>query len=131
MIEVIIKEFEKITYNACERYAKATGFETKQIQLSLGLDSAAEPTYKLCKNYNPEKKITFLEVLGVKIDFRGYSMIVPPFIQNKLVELAQQNGVPPEGISVMVIPKEDKKTMMWLYVNSTPKEQIKIEDLFA
>jgi hypothetical protein len=131
MIEIIIKEFQKIAYAACEKHAASLGLPAKEAQLVLGLNSEGEVTYCLCRNYNPEKKVSFLQVLGVKIDFKGYSMIVPPFIQSKLIALAEERQVAPEKISVMIIPTDDKRTIMWIYVDSTPKEQIKIEDLFG
>lgn len=131
MIDLILKEFEKITFKACEKYASSLGEQAKNVQLVLGLDENSEVVYTLCRHYNPEKKVSFMDILGVKIDFKGYSMIVPPFIQKRLLGYVEEHSANPKDICVMIIPKEDKKTAMWLYVNSKPHGQIELENLFG
>jgi hypothetical protein len=131
MIDFILSEFEKITFKACEKYASSLGEQTKNVQLVLGLNDETEVIYSLCRNYNPEKKVSFMEILGVRIDFKGYSMIVPPFIQKTLLRYAEEHSAKPKDVCVMIIPKDDKKTTMWLYVNSQPKSQIEMENLFS
>jgi len=132
MLDSILKEFEKITFKACERHASSLQDVVTNVQLVLSLNSEAEVEYTLCRNYNPDKKISFLEILGVRIDFKGYSMIVPPFIQKTLLRLAQDYGVDEKELFVMIIPTDDIKrtNVIWAYVKGKPKEQIKIEDFF-
>lgn len=131
MIDFILSEFEKITFKACEKYASSLGENVKNCQLVLGLNDESEVVYTLCRNYNPEKKVSFMDILGVKIDFKGYSMIVPPFIQKRLIAYSKEYQVAPSSVSVIIIPKDDNKTTMWLYIESKPKEQILLENLFG
>ncbi len=132
MLDSILKEFEKITFKACERHASSLQDSVTNVQLVLSLNSEGEVEYTICSNYNPDKKISFLEILGVRIDFKGYSMIVPPFIQKTLLRLAEDHQVNPLELSAMIIPTDEIKrtNVIWVYIKGQPKEQIKIEDFF-
>lgn len=132
MLDSILKEFEKITFKACERHASSLQDSVTNVQLVLSLNSESEVEYTVCSHYNPDKKISFLEILGVRIDFKGYSMIVPPFIQKTLLRLAEDYNVNPVELSAMIIPTDEIKrtNVIWVYINGKPKELIKIEDFF-
>jgi hypothetical protein len=94
------------------------------------LDDEGEVEYSILKKYNPIKDVTFNEILNVKIDFRMYGQIVPPFIQNTIVTYAEKLEKNPTDLMVMCIVTGENKIVLFLYDNNKkPIEQIILEDL--
>ena len=84
MIEFIQSETKKIMYKCCERYAAKMHTAIDKVQLVLGLDEDGENTYLMCVDYAPKENFDIMQVLGVRIDFLGYSKMAPPFIMKSL-----------------------------------------------
>jgi len=104
MIEVISNQAKKMMFDCCNRYAKLKSIHLSSVQLLLGLDENGN-TYKVCEDYQPKISYDIMGVLGVKIDFLGYSQIAPPFILKSLVRLSHQYGIDLKEVSVMCIPE--------------------------
>lgn len=135
MIDFIIRESKKIMYDCCERHSKQKGLKVENVQLILGLDEKGNNTYTICENYVAKVDMTFLNVLGVPIDFRGYSLIAPQFIQKALVNFAIKNECESYNqIKVMCIPEKiDLKkynVRLFLYKGKDFIEEIEFSDLF-
>lgn len=130
MIDFISSEFRKISIKAIERYSKQLGCEKKSVQLFLGLDADGNNIYGYLQNYTSAKKITFLNLLGVKIDFKGYSMIAPQFIKKALGNFAKSLECEQKDVRVVIILNDDN-VLLWLYKNGSSVKKINFEDLFA
>ena len=130
MIDIIQNEFKKIISNFCERHSQSKGLNTEDVQLIFCLDEKANPVYKVCEKYTPVKTLTFKEVLGVKIDFKGYSMIAPPFIQKSLLRFAYSLGIDKTEVKAMAIFL-DKQILLYLYNKTEYVKKIEIAELFT
>jgi hypothetical protein len=137
MIDFIQSETRKLMYSCCERYAKANNNDLSDIQLILGLNVESEEpnTYKICESYVPKKELSIMEVLGVKIDFLGYSRLAPPFILKALVRFSQTKDIPLNKIMVMCVPSRNEKNkpdiLLALYNGNDYVETITFSDLFS
>jgi hypothetical protein len=118
MIEYIQSETREIIYNCCERYAKKKGIEIENIQLILGINKDGN-TYSLCERFNPKEHLSINEVLGVRIDFTGKSLIAPPFIRKSLFRFAEQYKLNPIETKILCIPSINEKgkpdVMLYVY----------------
>jgi hypothetical protein len=133
MIDFIQSETKKIMYNCIKRHAEREKKEISSVQLVLGLDENGN-TYTVCEEYKPQKELDILEVLGVKIDFLGYSRLAPPFILKSLVRFSTQFDFRVENSKVMCIASENDKgkpdVLLFVYNKNAYVETITFADLF-
>lgn len=133
MIEFIQNETKKIMYKCCERYAKQYQKETEKIQLVLGLNEEGN-TYTICQEYVPMEHLDILGVLGVKIDFLGYSRLAPDFILKSLVRFSEKYETEIGNTRVMCVPTKNEKgkndMFLFLYDGSKYLETISFAELF-
>lgn len=133
MIDFIQSKTKNIMYKCMERYAKEHNKDIEEIQLVLGVNENGN-TYTICELYKPVKEYDFLGVLGVKIDFLGYSQIAPPFILKSLIRFSETHNFPLENSKVMCIPTTNEKNkpdvLLFVYNNHTYVDTITFSDLF-
>jgi hypothetical protein len=104
MIDYIKSESKKMIFGCCKRYSIKNGMQVEDVQLILGLNTE-ENTYRMCQYYAPKEYYDIMQVLGVKIDFLGYSKIAPDFIQKALIRFSGKYGISIERVKVMCIPR--------------------------
>ena len=93
MKEVIINETNKVFIKALERYAKQNDQDIKDIQLIIALDENQELIYKYCIKGVAKENVTLKQVLGIKnIDFKGFTMIIPPYLMQIFSKLIQEQN---------------------------------------
>ena len=133
MIDFIQSETKKIMYNCIKRYAEKKKKDISDVQLVLGLDENGN-TYTLCEQYQPKQELDILGVLGVRIDFLGYSRLAPPFILKSLVRFSEGYNYPIENSKVMCIPTTNEKgkpdVLLFVYNNNAYVDSITFADLF-
>ena len=133
MIDFIQSETKKLMFKCCERHAKKYQKATEDVQLILGLDENGN-TYTVCKNYKPKERLDILGVLGVRIDFLGYSQLAPPFIFKSLVRFSEKHSIDIDKVKVMCIPTLNEKgkpdVLLFVYNDSEYVETISFAELF-
>jgi hypothetical protein len=134
MIEVIQKETKKIIFNCCSRYAKGKNISVDDVQLILGLNEDGN-TYTICENYVVKQELDIMQVLGVKIDFLGYSNIAPPFILKSIIRYSEEYKIPILDTKIMCLPYVNERgkndLSLFLYKNYTEYvTEIEFSDLF-
>jgi hypothetical protein len=133
MIDFIQSETKKIMYNCIKRYAEKKKKDISDVQLVLGLDENGN-TYTLCEQYQPKQELDILGVLGVRIDFLGYSRLAPPFILKSLIRFSEGYNYPLENSKVMCIPTTNEKgkpdVLLFVYNNNAYVDSITFADLF-
>lgn len=133
MIDFIQSETKKIMYNCIKKYAEKEKKDISDVQLVLGLDENGN-TYTLCEQYQPKIELDILGVLGVRIDFLGYSRLAPPFILKSLVRFSEGYNYPLENSKVMCIPTTNEKgkpdVLLFVYNNNAYVDTITFADLF-
>jgi len=134
MIDFIQNESKKMMYKCCEKYAAKKSISIDKVQLILGLNEDGN-TYTLCENYVRKENYSIMEVLGVKIDFLGYSKLAPPFILKSLIKFAEKHGIEFQNINVMCVPCKDEKgkndIQLFVYNDMAYVETITFEELFS
>jgi hypothetical protein len=129
MIDIILEKFTEISKKCLDKQSKELGVDKKNVQLIFKLNLKDEVEYLITENCKPKKVLTFLEVLGVRIDFKGYSLFVPKFIHGALHRFCKE-GIQPDKVSVMLFCGNSDKLIMWVYNGSTPVKQITLQSLF-
>ena len=133
MIDFIQSETKKIMYKCCERYSKKVGVAIDNVQLVLGLDEEGN-TYTMCEDYVPKESYDIMQVLGVRIDFLGYSKLAPPFILKSLVRFMEQYEIQPDKVKILCVPTKDDRDKndiaLFVYNGNEYVETITFSELF-
>ena len=133
MIDFIQSETKKMMYKCCERYATSKTRKVESIQLILGLDENGN-TYTMCEDYARKENYDIMQVLGVNIDFLGYSKLAPPFILKSLVRFSEEYKIPLEKTLVMCVPTKNEKgkndILLFVYNGNEYVKTINFDELF-
>jgi hypothetical protein len=130
MVDFINDQFTSIVRKCLEKNAKELKVPTQNLSLVFKLDNDGEVEYRIYRDYRFEKVLTFMEVLGVKIDLKGYSLFVPKFIQGSLHRIAQQDGIQKSDINIIVFFADVKDMKMMVYNKTAFAKYITMESLF-
>lgn len=128
MVDFIIEKFNEIVSKACTRYGQEQGVDASEIQVLFRLGNEAEVEYNILLKYVQLHKVTFNNILNVRIDFKGYGMIVPPFIQKVLLKYAEQMKVEPNKMSVICVSQPNNQVVLCLYSEKTFVKKVNIEE---
>jgi hypothetical protein len=128
MIDFILAEFTKICKKAIEKFSNELQKPKEDVAITFNLNQDNEVIYRLLKDFKFEKEVTFMEILGVRIDFKGYSMLVPPFIQKSLIGFCDEYKIEPSKVNVMVLLVQEKICLV-LFNDTEQVKQIKLDDL--
>jgi hypothetical protein len=75
-----------------------------------------------------------MQVLGVKIDFLGYSKLAPPFILKSLIRFSEEHKIALDKVLVMCVPTKNEKgkndILLFIYNGNDYVETINFDDLF-
>lgn len=131
MLGVIKEKFTDIATKCATRYANEQATMRDKIQIVFKLnENGSESEYLIYKDYKPLKKITFMQVLGVKIDMMGYSLYVPKFIRGSLVRFCETFNIEPKNVRVMLSIQENGDLFMYLYNGGNFIREVELESLF-
>jgi hypothetical protein len=129
MIDYILEKFTEIASKCLERNAKENATIKKNMQLVFKLNGE-EVEYLIYKEYKPLKAISFLQVLGVKLDFKGYSLFVPKFIHGALNRYSTEMDIQKSNVRVVLNFNNSDELLIFVYDNNEFKKQVQLEDLF-
>lgn len=124
----IVSQSKGIMSRAIDRYAKQKDVTPEKVQLLLNMKDAGVG-YFLMQNFRIEQELSIMDVLGVKVDFKGYSMIAPPFIRQALERMTDQYKVTAADLSVIITKRPDVK--MYAYNAKSIIGEVTFEYLFG
>lgn len=117
MQEFIVSETNKIFKKAIKNFAKKEKVDESEVSilLTLSRDENKDVLYKICVHHTPKYQVNIMEILGVRIDLKGYSVLVPPQIKKILEGFEQQKNS--EEIDVCVyISRDEDADDIWYYL---------------
>jgi len=134
------EEFNKIASKAINRESEKEKIPADKVHLQLLLKKDADGDISNGYRYlvdglplmenGKEVKLSFTDILGVKIDLKGYSLIVPRFIKKVLLKLSVQHGIPAENISA-IVRLVDSKVRVLLYNQFSLVKELQTSDMFS
>ena len=130
MIDFITEKFTDITSKCLEKNAKENNTTKQKMQLVFKSGSDGEVEYLIYKEFQPMKVVTFLEVLGVKLDFKGYSIFVPKFIRGALDRFCKEENILEQNVRVVLSFNDTNDLIMWLYDSNKYIKAITLDSLF-
>lgn len=118
MLDFISSQTREIFSKCIHRYAKKEKADEQTTALMLflkGEGESREVGYKICLNHVPALEVGIMDVLGVKIDFKGYSLFVPPQIKKILEGFEVELGSNDVEVCVYLDRNEDDEVVYFLY----------------
>lgn len=131
MKEFIVSETTKIFNKAIKKFAKEEGKEDNQVSLLLRLvgEGEREIEYRICHDYQPVKSVGIMQILGVKIDLRGYSLIVPPQIKGIIEDFEEKHQSKEIEIGVFLKPEDEDDIVYYLFKEGRLVSGFKLPDV--
>jgi hypothetical protein len=119
MQEFIIDETQKIFCKSIKRYANDLKKENQEISIMLYIkqdgEEEGEVGYNICVNNNPVQSVTIKDVLNVKFDIKGYSLIVPPYIKQFLNDFEKQLNSTTIDVCVYLSKEDEDECRFFLF----------------
>ncbi len=107
MEDFIISETSKIFSKGIVRYANKYKVNEHEVSILLFIKGEDEVGYLVYVQNEFKEEVTIKDILGVKvIDYKGYSVIAPPYIYRFLVNFVDE--LKTNKIDVTIILKEEE-----------------------
>jgi hypothetical protein len=139
MQDFITNETKKIFSKAIKRYAKNDGIEEENVSILLHLFDEGELDengelerkvgYKICHNYTPVKSVSIMQILGVKIDLKMYSVLVPPQIKNILESFETETGSKDVEVGVYLDRNDSDEVNYFLFNSGQLVKKFELEQV--
>jgi hypothetical protein len=131
MQEFIIDETQKIFCKSIKRYANDLKKENQEISIMLYIkqDEEEEVGYKICINNNPVQIVTIKDILNVKFDIKGYSLIVPPYIKQFLNDFEKQLNSKAIDVCVYLSKEDEDECRFFLFNNGKFVNEVYLNQL--
>ena len=132
MEEFIINETNKIFTKAINNFSKADKVEKEDVSILMFLKEEGEDRevgFKVCHHHIPVKEVSMMNILGVRIDLKGYSLLVPPQIKKIIEDFEKSIGSNKIEISVYLNREEDDEVRYFLYNQGTFLKEVFLKDV--
>lgn len=130
MEEFIISETNKVFTKAIKRFSKEDQIEETEVSILLAKNEEQdEVSYKICHHHVPVKETTMMKILGVRIDLKGYSLLLPPQIKKIIENFGKELNSKAIEIGVYLSREEEDEVIYFLYNNGTLVREVFLKDV--
>lgn len=98
----------KIMSSGIDRYSEEYGCTDADVQIQILSNGMGGVTYKMCKNWQPQEEVTFLQIMGKKFDLLGYESLSTPFMVKSLDKFSKDYETPALNISVFMAKRNER-----------------------
>ena len=132
MEEFIINETKKIFSKAIKRFSKDDKVEQEEVSILLYLkeeDGERQTAYKVCHHHLPVRDSRIMEILGVRIDLKGYSLLVPPQIKKIIENFETELKSTSIEVCVYLDREDDDEVRYFLYNDGAFLKEFLLQDV--
>ena len=132
MQEFIVAETKKIFCKAIKKFSKKENVEKEEVSILLYLedvDGERQTAYKVCHHHVPTRQTTFMEIMGVIIDYKGYSLFVPPQIKKIIEDFENELKSSDIEVCVYLNRDDDEEVRYFVYNNKAFVREFHLEDV--
>jgi len=132
MEDFIVNETKKIFNKAIKRFAKNDKVEQEEVSILLYLkeeDAERHTAYKICHHHVPVRDSRIMEILGVIIDIKGYSMLVPPQIKKIIENFETELKSTAVEVCVYLNREDDDEVRYFLYNDGAFVKEFLLQDV--
>jgi hypothetical protein len=133
MEDFIISETRKIFWKAINRFGENDKVDPQETSILMGLEredgGEQTLTYRICYHHIPVRETNIMELLGVKIDLKMYSLLVPPQIKKILENFQEEDKSKKVEVCVYLDRKEDEQVIYFLYNDGQKIRDFELKDV--
>jgi len=131
--DLALSETRSVFKKALVNFAEKNDVTCPENQLLIRANSEGTPYYTYCIAFNEKKRVTFKEVLGVKVDFKNREQIAEPFITKTIGRLSDKHSCAVDDVKIYACTFDDKAKDVFLfgYIKNEKIGQIPFDWLFS
>lgn len=107
---MIFEKTRDIMLKGINRYSEQYGTEKSNVQIRITADDSKEKgglKYTMCQDWQPKEDVTFLQIMGRKIDLLGYEYLSAPFMRKSVEKFAKDHDGTLENTSAFLSVYKD------------------------
>jgi hypothetical protein len=130
---IAMSETKSVFKKALVNFAKKNEIDCKSNQLLIRSNKEGDPYYTYCIDFAEQKRVTFNEVLGVKIDFKNRESVASPFISKTIMRLSEEHKCENDDVKIYACTFDDtaKDVFLFGYIKNQKIGQISFDWLFS
>lgn len=131
--DIALSETKSVFKKALRNFAKKNEVGCSKNQLLIRANAEGVPFYTYCINYEEKNRISFKEVLGVKIDFKNREAVAEPFITKTISRLKDKHSCKSDDVKIYACTFDEKAKDVYLfgYIKNQKIGQISFDWLFS
>jgi len=112
MIEGIVK---KIMNNGIDKYAEAYKVPSNRVQIKVTNNQNGTVFYSMCKDFKEVENVSFLQIMGKKMDIFQYELLASPFLKKSLHLYSKETNDDIENVCSFIMQIKDKNIGISFY----------------
>lgn len=126
---MIFVKTQKIMKTGIKKYSKVFNSTKEDTQILVKSDEANGVNYLMCNKWNPKQKVTFKDIMDVRVDLLGFEGLASPFLRKSIDMYAKYYDALPDEMNLFIFEKNEKVGLA-VYVRGVYKELIPLEKQF-
>ena len=130
---IALSETKSVFKKALVQFAEKNEVTCPENQLLIRANGEGVPYYTYCIAFAEKKRVTFKEVLGVKVDFKNREQIAEPFISKTINRLSEKHACNLDDVKIYACTFDPKAKDVYLfgYIKNQKIGQISFDWLFS
>tara|TARA_Y100001980_G_C14550594_1_gene333230 strand:+ start:2552 stop:2965 length:414 start_codon:yes stop_codon:yes gene_type:complete len=131
--DLAMSETKSVFKKALVKFAKKNEIGCKENQLLIRANAEGVPFYTYCIDFKEKTRVSFKEVLGVKIDFKNREAVAEPFISKTITRLKDKHSCEMDDVKIYACTFDEKAKDVYLfgYIKNHKIGQISFDWLFS
>jgi len=126
---MIYAKTQKIMKTGISKYSKEYQNTNEETQILVQSNDVESVNYTMCSKWKPKNKVSFKDIMDVKIDLLGFEMMASPFLRKSVEMYAKYYKTDNSDINLFIFEKKDKLGIA-IYEQTNFKEAITLEKQF-
>jgi hypothetical protein len=124
---MIFQKTQKIMNTGIGKYSRINEVTEEQTQILVKAESDDKVNYSICKEWKPLEKVTFKQIMDVRVDILGFEMLASPFLRKSVNMYSKYYES--DDINLFIF-KKDSKLGIAVYDKNNFKEILTLEKQF-
>lgn len=105
---MILGKTQKIMKTGISKYSKELEITKDNTQILVTSNEADGVDYQICESWKPSFKVSFKDIMDVRVDLLGFEMMASPFLRKSVDMYADYYNTIPSEINLFIFEKEEK-----------------------
>lgn len=126
---MIYAKTQKIMKTGISKYSKEFENTKEDTQILVTSDEGEGVDYTMCNKWNPAKKVSFKDIMNVRVDLLGFEAMASPFLRRSVEMYAKQYEADNSEMNLFIFEKNEKLGIA-VYEKTKFKEAISLQKQF-